>query len=479
MVGLCFHLDDSESALRGDYSQTPEFCTVRAHPRGDKRVADVTQSRSIRQAAPRAKPFEYQHNFESLEAACAVRRAVPVETPTRTNTREHLGAASLAVVVVVTLWTLAACGDDVGLGEQTALGSRGDAGDSSHSQGSNASGPWTADSSDGGRIASPAERAQAAFDGLSSDLDTACGNCHATGVGGAPTFLAKPDVYASIAKYKGIVVKDYTNSRLLVVGPATGHSGGLGVEGALRTSATAWLKLEADALTLVPIATTHAFTIAVGPNSIDISNSSANVLGAKMNFTVSILGTTLILTNLQVSAPAASGVHIRGPRFVVVSDERETEDSVDSLSHVDQTVGAGQTATLGPGTLLLHGFAQGNRLRVRFARLVPATAVTLDAGAGGCKSDTTFRSSASPQLQNLCVACHGGNNVAATGAMDLRLLASDPPKACAQALTKVNTANKAQSPLLLRPRAASGHPEVNGFNQETHDVAMLGWINNE
>ncbi len=401
----------------------------------------------------------------------------PVITRISPPSRARLGVVSLALTMIFA-GAVAACSDD---GATSLLGARGGTGGGSGTQpgGDGTGGGTTAGGATGDGGTGPVTiKARAAFDAIYPTLASSCGTCHDTGLAGAPKFLEKSDAYGAITKYKGIVVKDYFNSRLLVVGSTTGHSGGAGLTGALRDGATAWLALEAAALADVVAPSTDAFDVAMGANSVDISKGGTGVTGAKLNFTAALAGTSLIMTNLQVSAPAASGLQVTAPKFIIVAGTKETPDPVDSFSNLDQSVGAGQTATMGPGTLLLTGFATGNKLRIEFVGLKASTAVA-DAGTGGCKSVATFTSSAAPQLQSLCVSCHGGGNAGATGAMDLSALANDKAKACAQALNKVNTANKAQSAIIVRPRPGSGHPGVNNFDQGTHDAAMLGWINNE
>jgi len=98
--------------------------------------------------------------------------------------------------------------------------------------------------------------------------------------------------------------------------------------------------------------------------------------------------------------------------------------------------------------------------------------------AGGCKSVASFTSSAAPELQkDACVGCHSGPT--AKGAFDLSSIGTDNAAACAQALTKVNLANKAQSIIIRAPTGT--HPHMGGKVEDTQafTAAVLGWMNNE
>lgn len=321
------------------------------------------------------------------------------------------------------------------------------------------------------------DKAKDLFAKLEPQLSATCGTCHDTGVAGAPKFLTKPDVYGSVKAYKGIVLKDYMNSRLLVVGPETGHTGGPGLQGELKQACTTWLQTEAAALQEVVLPGTDPFTVTVGANAVDLSKAGTGLAGARLTFNATFSGQLLSMGTLQVVAPAGLGLQVTHPIFVVIQPNGdEVEDAVDSFSNVDQAVPAGQTVTLGPGTLVLNKVPQGARMRIRFTSI--KTVVPTDAGAaGGCRSLATFVSSAKPQLQQ-CLGCHGQNGPQ-RGAMDLTgLQTNDDAAACAQALNKINLTNKPASILLSRPKQGSGHPFAVP-NAGTYDAAINGWIANE
>src|SRR5262249_13839641 len=139
-----------------------------------------------------------------------------------------------------------------------------------------------------------------------------------------------------------------------------------------------------------------------GANSVDIAKGGMNVAGAKLNFNAAINGTILTMSAIQVAAPATGGVKVVFPIFVTIPAQGpEIEDR--SFSNADQTIAAGQTATLNPGTLILTNWPAGAKMRIEFTKLESAT--VSDAGvSGACKSVTTFTANAVPAIQaNTCL----------------------------------------------------------------------------
>jgi hypothetical protein len=111
---------------------------------------------------------------------------------------------------------------------------------------------------------------------------------------------------------------------------------------------------------------------------------------------------------------------------------------------------------------------------------VPSEVEGIASATGGCKSVATFTSSAAPELQeDGCVGCHSGANATARRALDLTAVGTNDTAACAQALAKVDLANKAQSTIIQAP--AGTHPHMGGKVDDTavFTAAILGWINNE
>jgi hypothetical protein len=100
--------------------------------------------------------------------------------------------------------------------------------------------------------------------------------------------------------------------------------------------------------------------------------------------------------------------------------------------------------------------------------------------AGGCKSVATFTSSAAPAFRSAgCIGCHGGAMATATTAFDLAKLGKDDVAACAQALKKVDVANKPASAIFQATTGSLAHAggkvaDAAGFTRAVH-----GWIDNE
>jgi hypothetical protein len=134
----------------------------------------------------------------------------------------------------------------------------------------------------------------------------------------------------------------------------------------------------------------------------------------------------------------------------------------DDLSNVSQTVPAGTTAPLGTGLLVLTGWASTDTFQITFQQIVAASA-TADAGStGGCKDVASFTTNAVPAIQaNTCLNCHntGGSGNASLDLSALATTPADDAKACAQALTRINPANPAQSDIILAPTGqVAAHP---------------------
>jgi len=319
------------------------------------------------------------------------------------------------------------------------------------------------------------------FAALLPELNASCGGaCHAKGGGGAPTYLSPPDPYASIKAFPGIVVSDPSTSVLLTKGRHEGPD----LVDPLRTQVEQWLQAEAPSVPQKPLPTTDAFDVQVGTNEVDLSNTGAGLTGAKLTFSAQAQGTILTLSDMQVLAPAAAGVHVVAPIFVVIPQQgAELPDT--SFSNADQSIEPGQTATLEPGMLILTDWSAGARMRIEFTRI---EAVQPTAGAdgggvtgGGCKAVAQFQADAVPVIQqNGCLNCHdtGGSG---NGALDLSALAANPPDyatACNQALTRADPQNPPQSDIVVAPTGGvANHPFKNASS--TFAPMMEAWIGAE
>jgi hypothetical protein len=388
-----------------------------------------------------------------------------------------IAAFTLAVLGVLGAASLAACGD----GSVSELDGAGGAGPQS---GGGSGQGFGGGGSGGGGIAGDAggpSKAETMFRALLPDLTQACGGaCHVDGSGGAPAFLSGSDPYKTIATRKGIVVKDTSTSSLLNKGRHEGPE----LLDPLRTKVFQWLDLESQALAAINLPTTDAFTVADGANTIDISKGGANLAGAKLTFNASASGNLLTLTNMQLVAPASSGVHIVFPIFdVIPAKGAEIKDQ--SFSNADQTVAAGQTATLRPGILILTQWDPAGKMRIEFTKLESGSVSGGDAGAGGggggCKSVASFTANAVPAIQqNGCLNCHntGGSG---NGALDLSALGMNPrddARACAQALTRSNVQTPAQSDIILAPTGGvAAHPFKNA--SQNYATMIEAWLVNE
>jgi hypothetical protein len=332
----------------------------------------------------------------------------------------------------------------------------------------------------------PMAKGEQLFRALESSLVTTCGGpgggCHVTGAyqsGQTPVWLGTPDAYLSAKKYPGIITADPYSSKLLIKGPHEGPAF-TGPNKALGDSVLAWLTEEALEITTVSLPSSDPVAVAAGANTVDVSKAGTNIQGAKVTFTAAISGDILTLTNLSVTGATASAIHVVHPLFVMVVNGQDTPDPVDNLSNVDQTVAAGAASPLGSGTVILTGFAAGSQIKVEFTKIETTTATTTDAGTtGGCKSVATFTANATPAIQNnQCLNCHGQAGGSGYGALDLSNVGKNDTLACAQALSRVNLANKTQSDILLAPTGGVAAHPFKGADAN-YTSMMLTWINNE
>jgi hypothetical protein len=208
--------------------------------------------------------------------------------------------------------------------------------------------------------------AEGLFLALLPDLQNACGGCHAQGTL-APLWLAPPDPYASIKGYDGVVTPDPTVSKLLVKGrhsgPAMGES--------LRERVAAWLAAEARGLAATAPLSTGPVTLSQGPNVIALSRVHGAPEGAALTFTAqwTTSAARLKLAELTVVAPTRAGVRVVHPTFGAARAGAFVRDPIDGFSSVDQTIAAGQSASLGDGMLFLEGWQIGDALEIRFEGL--------------------------------------------------------------------------------------------------------------
>jgi cytochrome c553 len=399
-------------------------------------------------------------------------------------------ALAAAVVAIVAAATSSACSD--GSVDSLTGGGGGGSGSGGSGSGGGGSGGWdgtgsgggfgTGTTADGGASvdagSASAIAAKAAFEALLPLFSQSCGGpCHVMGAGSAPTYLGPPDAYASIKAFGGIVVADVGTSLVLTKGPHEGPD----LVDPLRTEITSWLTLEAALITTTSLPQTAPFSVTTGANTVDLA--PAGVAGAKLTFTAAVSGDVLTMTNIQIVAPATTGVHIVFPIFddLPANNGPETQDM--SFSNADVTVAAGQSASLYPGILVLTGWATTDQMKIELTKFAAVTVAAADAGAstGGCKSVASFTSDVVPQIQaNTCLNCHntGGSGNAS---LDLSGLAATPPDdtgACAQALNRADVTTPAMSDLILAP---TGHVANHPFKtaSQAFVTAVEAWLANE
>jgi hypothetical protein len=328
------------------------------------------------------------------------------------------------------------------------------------------------------------------FNQLEPALYTACGGCHgtSTGLAAAPKWLLGPNRYATVMAYPGIVVTDVEDSLLLTIGDTIQHAGGPGLSGQLLGEVTAWLVMESDVLQSVALPATAPFSIQNGTNTISISKGG--VTGASMSFTVLLGDSIVTFTDMTITAPATTGLEIVDPIFAIVAPGQSPVGDVgDSFSNLDQTVPAGQTATLGVGLMVLDvaatigsNWTNSDKLEIQFTSLTKVSSSdggTSEGGAGGCKDLTDYVADAVPAIQaNTCLTCHQGQNAEATANLDMTMVGTNNAAACAQALTQVDLADPAMSNIILAPTGGIASHPFKGASA-SFKTMMLEWIDKE
>ena len=312
-------------------------------------------------------------------------------------------------------------------------------------------------------------------------ITPACGGCHGVTGTTAPAFMvAQPDLLQNLLTYPGIIGSSPQKSRLYMKGQ---HEGPAFTPDQAMTVG-AWIDFfnanraigdGGDAKpTISPFAPSMSAT-----NSIDLAALDSTIAGVKVTFSAKMVGTSIELTNLKVTTPATTGVHVVHPVFVIWDQNlNPTPDPVDSFSNLDETVFSGSSSPLGPGTLLLPNFAAGDLISVIFTTAEPKSGGTDGGTTTGCKNLTMFVNNVKPLLaSNTCSTnCHVG----ASPTAGLKWDTTPDAALCVVALTEINTTTPAQSPLLLQPdpAQANGHPQkVNPFT--AYSTAVTNWINAE
>ena len=329
------------------------------------------------------------------------------------------------------------------------------------------------DATDPTKSKGSAADAKALFDGLSADLGSKCGGaCHVDGAASAPKWLAGPDAHATVIAYPGVVVENPEASILMTKAPHEGPA----LPDTLKPRVKAWLAAEQAAKVASGTggpATTKDVPVANGAGSVDLPAP-----GGTITFTATLTGTVLSLKSLSLVAPAETGIHAQGVHLQITHTDKSVVMN-DSLGGADTTAGAGQTTTLGIGTLIAPGIAAGDTMAFVLDKLESATAMP-DGGTvtGGCVALAAFTTNVVPAMQqSSCLNCHdtGGSG---NGALDLSALGTDVARACAQSKSKIDTTNPANSPLVTAPSGGeAAHPFKNA--SAAYRTAVTTWITAE
>ena len=314
-------------------------------------------------------------------------------------------------------------------------------------------------------------------------ITPACGGCHGMTGTTAPAFMvAQPDLLKNLLSYPGIIGSSPEKSRLYMKGLHEGPA----FTPDQKTTIGAWItffnanRSLGDGGDAAP--SISPFTPSMtAMNSVDLAALDATLSGVKVTFSAKMVGTSIELTNIKVTTPATTGVHVVHPIFVIWDQNlTPTPDPVDSFSNLDETVFSGTSSPLGPGTLLMPNFKAGELISVAFTLAEAKMPTAGDGGTvTGCKNLTMFVNNVKPLLASN--GCSGSCHVGATPTAGLKWDTTPDSALCAVALTEINTTTPAQSQLLLQPdpaQAGNGHPvKVNPFT--TFQTTVTNWINAE
>jgi mono/diheme cytochrome c family protein len=323
-------------------------------------------------------------------------------------------------------------------------------------------------------------------------LDGNCAACHDKDGSAGPSFL-KPVAYDTLQAAPGMIVETPAQSLLITKGLHEGPA----LSPTQSATVLAWLTLEASRLPPPKMGTsleTMPQKPKTGANTVKLDQFGTDFTGTTLTFDAALLGASLELSNITVHCDGANGVHIVHPLFIVNTNGTKVPDPVDSFSNLDETVAAGNSTALGPGTLFLDGVGALDQLSIAF-HLIEKSGASMggndDGGVvsnGGCKDVAGFTMNAQPKLSANCVSCHGGSNPGATGALDMSkvsdLSGAGQDAACGQILTKVNPAAAAMSAIFneTNPAGNANHPfkfngDANAWNSFVTAASM--WITTE
>ena len=185
---------------------------------------------------------------------------------------------------------------------------------------------------------------------------------------------------------------------------------------------------------------------------------------------------SLSLTTLEIHPTAKKGLSFEHPLFTVYAPGSSDgdPDPVDSFSNVMQDVEPGETAPLGPGTVVLTNWVVGGKLSLNFETISVIDPTAMGGAGGGmaggaCGALVSFENNAQGPL-GACTNCHGGGNQTATNALDMSELTSNADEACGQVKNRVDFMNPAQSQIFVNtdPSGNASHPFKFGGNQGNH-----------
>lgn len=216
-----------------------------------------------------------------------------------------------------------------------------------------------------------------------------CSACHAgAGLPPAPIFGATYDELTAYNNHSLLSCDDPATSLLITKGA---HPPGVAFSAGSLTAVTNWVTGTWAAAVcgggpVAGAALTGSFIPQLDAvNTVDLSTLAPGLAGTQLTFEATAVTGGIYLSSIKIVA-GGGGAVIRSPVFSSCLSGASVNDQGDSFSAVDLTVPAGQTASLGRGTMSFVGWQVGDGMAVSFQKIEPVAGSqgAYTSGGGAC-----------------------------------------------------------------------------------------------
>jgi hypothetical protein len=302
-----------------------------------------------------------------------------------------------------------------------------------------------------------------------------CGSCHANAANTlAPHFLiGDPDLFTTVTSWGDELIGPTPESSLLLTKPK--HLGPSYLQPELQSLSdhkpiiAAWItQYRAELASAADMAVAprlEPFAPVAGTKTIDLTVLDARIAGATLSFDIATVGGTLLrLSNLRLTAPASTGVHIKSTLFSTYAPtDADKVVALDSdFADKDLFAAAGTTAAFNP-SVTVFSWDSGQLVGVAFAVIEPSSGTT-PVTSVGCKDLAAFGAfmtrltTAQPGMANACSSggiCHGQSG--GTGGLNLNGISATNAAVCKSVLDNVSVTMPAQSAVYQHVTDGSMH----------------------